>query len=161
MKCISLAQPYASMLVAGHKKWETRPYKPGERNLAIIRKEGLLVHASRSKRFDHVINMPPFNKYPMELPRGYIIGIVQLGRILTSDQWRQENGNTKYIPGFEWSPKSPEAIEEKLFGDYDPGRFAWETICRMQLQQPIFVRGALSIWDYNLPQSIKDMWNVI
>lgn len=161
MKAISLAQPYASLLIAGHKKWETRGYKPGDRTLAIIRKEGLLIHASHSTKFDHIINIPPFNKYPIAFPRGYIIGIVQLGRIMTTDEWRKENGSTMDLPGFAWAPATPDAMEERIFGDYGPNRHAWETIHRMQLQTPIFCRGALSFWDYDLPEDIKTLWQVV
>ena len=41
-------------------------------------------------------------------------------------------------------------MEEKAFGDYSGGRYAWILEDAVQFDKPIPARGTLSIWEYTL-----------
>jgi hypothetical protein len=41
--------------------------------------------------------------------------------------------------------------QEWAFGDYSPGRFAWELRNVRRLPEPILARGALSLWTFDHP----------
>ena len=73
MKVISLWQPWASLVVLGHKKIETRGFKPSLAMQHILKTEGFLIHAS--KKESHFQTILGSNK---ELPHGAIIGKVKL-----------------------------------------------------------------------------------
>lgn len=160
MKVLSLSQPWASCLFTQHpyeikpralKGWETRGWKPSEKNLAIIRKEGLLIHASETwnKFLKELIKQAPFSQYMRfmnPMPFGAIIGKVKVGRILTTESWREE-----------FDPRNNmDALHEKQFGDYTPGRFAWE-FATFEPMEPIKCKGALSLWDFDLQTRVRIM----
>ena len=146
MLCLSLCQPYASLLAFGIKKFETRGWKPGDKNLAILREAGFLIHASASKKFSHLMGEAPFARHLSRLgplPYGAIIGWAKIGSIMRVEQWRQEN----IFPG------TPRALwpDEYFFGDYEPGRWAWQITQWRDFCVPTPVKGKLSLWDYDGP----------
>jgi hypothetical protein len=150
MKVLSLLQPWASLLVTKHplgnhvmKAWETRSWKPSKEMLAIIRKEGLLIHASArwAKEQKNVMKQWPFHMYAHHIgpmPLGSIIGRVTVGDILTSEDWLES-----YCAG---DPPG-KVLEEKRFGDYSPGRYAWNFPSFQKLPTPVPAIGVLSVWD--------------
>jgi hypothetical protein len=99
MKVLSLLQPWASLVVTKHpfgnyalKSWETRSWKPNERNLSIIQKDGLLIHASKKwgKEQNELMKKWPFADYKEcidSMPFGAIIGFVSVGQILSTEGW--------------------------------------------------------------------------
>lgn len=146
MIVLSLAQPFASLLIAGIKTFETRSWKPGPRNMEIIKREGLLVHASQSKKYAYLAGQAPFWQHLSKmgkLPMGAIIGRVQVGRVIKTEAWLKE---------FTW-PSDPKGIwpEEYFFGDYSPNRFAWACYDQEKFPEPIPVKGKLSLWSWEPP----------
>lgn len=78
MKAISLLQPWASLVVMGVKKIETRSWSTPYRGT-------ILIHASQGKAGSIFVRDPPFSKYIPDfkaLPFGAIIGEVTLTAIL-------------------------------------------------------------------------------
>src|SRR5215212_7218280 len=78
MKVLSLLQPWASLVVMGLKKIETRSWQTSYRG-------ELLIHASLGKTGGLIAKEPPFVKYIPDfknLPFGAIIGKVVLENIL-------------------------------------------------------------------------------
>ncbi|HLZ15591.1 MAG TPA: hypothetical protein VKQ08_01045 [Cyclobacteriaceae bacterium] len=155
--CISLAQPYASLLIAGIKRFETRGWRPGPRNLAIIQREGLLVHASLSRKYDHLQATEPFWRHLSgmgQLPRGAIIGRVRVGEIIPTEKWIKDyatwSGSMSNLPGFF------ERVERNL-GDFSAGRYAWQILDPVKFDAPIPYKGSLSLWNY--PNKIKQSAN--
>lgn len=133
MKAISLLQPWASLVVMGIKTIETRNWGTGYRG-------PILIHASQGKAGSLFACEPPFKNYIPDfkrLPYGAIIG-----RATISDVIRMENIDL------------PEELinrltmEERAFGDYSHGRFAWLLETPEQFVNPIPARGTLSIWEY-------------
>lgn len=133
MKAISLLQPWASLVVMGIKTIETRSWGTKYRG-------PILIHASQGKAGSIFAEERAFKKYIphfKNLPFGAIIGQATI-----TDVIRIENLNL------------PEELinrltmEEKAFGDYSEGRYAWILSDHIQFKNPIPARGTLSIWEY-------------
>ena len=156
MKVLSLLQPWASLVVTnnpfacyggnhvGIKQWETRSWRP--KDPALIRQlqtEGLLIHASATYKPQQKLLLQawPFTEYkkylPGNLPTGAIIGHVKIGEICTTEQWISNS-----------TGENERNQEEYRFGDYSPGRFAWQLLTPQLFAQPIPAKGTLGFWDH-------------
>ncbi len=115
MRAISLWQPWASLVVFGYKKLETRHWDTDYRGPLAIHaakhKAGAIhVQCVRNDRIAYALNRMGHDYFT--LPRGVIIGKVELC-------------NTFSIPST-WVTKFCEEHEEESdFGDYRPDRWAW------------------------------------
>lgn len=132
-KALSLLQPWASLVVMGAKKIETRSWTTSYRGI-------LLIHASRGKGGAAIAGMPMFRQYiPQfkELPFGAIIGEVRLVDILRIEE----------------TGLAPElldrlSLEERAFGDYRGGRYAWMLEDAVRWEEAIPATGRLGLWDF-------------
>ncbi len=78
MKTLSLLQPWATLVITGAKKLETRAWSTAYRG-------PLLIHASKGKAGEIFVDEPAFKKYIpafKQLPFGFIIGTVTLTDII-------------------------------------------------------------------------------
>src|SRR3954467_5168870 len=110
MKTLSLLQPWASLVIMGLKKIETRSWKTGYRG-------SLLIHASLGKKGSILCTENPFKKYIHDfnlLPFGAIIGKVVLEDVLPVEHLLISDHELAAL-----------TMEEKAFGDYSTGRYAW------------------------------------
>jgi hypothetical protein len=129
-------QPWATLVVCGLKEYETRRWSTAHRG-------PLAIHAS--KRFDYDVQVlceqEPFKSLLTglgyenrnDLPRGVLLGTVEL---------------LECIPTNLLNP-SP---EEKILGDWRPGRFAWKLANPHRLEVPVPMAGRLGIFE--LPDQI-------
>jgi hypothetical protein len=118
----------------GAKKIETRSWRSAYRG-------ELLIHASSGKKGGILVAEPPFKKYIPDfasLPFSAIIGKVILEEILPVEQLCLSDGHLNTL-----------TLEEKAFGDYAKGRFAWRLSEPVEFKKPVFTKGALSLWEYN------------
>jgi activating signal cointegrator 1 len=138
MKAISLHQPWASLIMLGEKRIETRDWCPPRALLG----ERIAIHAA--KRIDECVLHPPFSRFfpePYRVPLGALLGSVvldsawQIDRTLTASELLERNG----------------AEHERVFGDYTPGRFAWLLRDVRVLEVPIPFRGAQRWFDVPEP----------
>lgn len=141
MRVLTLQQPWASLVIIGAKKWETRGWKPSVAMLHILREDGLLIHASQKfdRQHQNLLTYPPFKQYFPDweaLPLGAILGYVNMGRVITTSQWVEEN---------------PNFPDEQAFGNYSSGRWAWQFTKAVQWEFPIQAKGSLSLWEYGEP----------
>ena len=132
MKAISLLQPWASLVVAGHKRIETRGWNTAYRGR-------LLIHASKGKAGALLAAAPPFTQYIPDfdaLPFGAIIGQVTL---VDAVRIRAED----------WLDAALEKVtlEERAFGDYREGRWAWMLEDAVAFEAPVEMRGSLGLWE--------------
>ena len=146
MRVLTLQQPWASLVVMGAKKWETRSWKPSNAMRHLIQMHDLLIHSSAKFDWQHrnLLTFPPFKKYLPNadaLPLGAILGYVSVGRIITTEHWLKEN------PGYP---------EEQAMGNYSSGRWAWEFTKAVQWEFPIQAKGSLSLWEYDGPFFMKN-----
>ena len=127
MKVLSVRQPWAYLIVAGHKDIENRKWRTSYRGR-------LLIHASQAMEPD---DFPIQRQWietcgiviPEDLPRGAIVGSATLTNVY-SDQWWQQNYYQKIGKGV-----SP----------WFEGPYGFEMADAVQFHQPIPYRGSLGI----------------
>nr|MDQ6904108.1 hypothetical protein [Bacteroidota bacterium] len=104
----------------------------------------LLIHASKGKAGAIFSDDLPFKKYINDfkkLPFGYIIG-----KVTVTDVIRIRTGELSYASD---ETLDKLTMEEKAFGDYSPGRFAWMFKEPVRFKTLIGARGSLSLWNFN------------
>ena len=133
MKVISLLQPWASLVVMGLKKIETRSWSTPYRGT-------ILIHASLGKKACWIASEPPFSNYIKkfnDLSFGAIIGEATLTKILRVEDFGMADNKMEML-----------TMEEKAFGDYSSGRFGWVLENAFSFDTPIPARGHLRLWDF-------------
>lgn len=140
MRVLSLTQPWATLVVLGEKKVETRDWATGYRG-------PLLIHASKSyPRMAKVFRNEPFVEEALgrhelkvaPLPLGAIIGAVDLVDCVPVDSEK-------------WAAMA-ERVDERewLWGNLEPGqkpgRVAWMLTKARKLRAPIPAQGMLGLW---------------
>lgn len=132
-KALSLLQPWASLVVTGAKKIETRSWTTSYRGT-------LLIHASKGKAGAAIAAMPFFRQYIPDfnaLPFGAIVGEATLVDVLRIEE-----------TGLPLEQMPLLTLEEKAFGDYHPGRFAWILQDAVKWEEAIPARGKLGLWEF-------------
>jgi hypothetical protein len=154
MKCISILQPWASLVVTTDPK-TGKAYKQIETRSWDTKYRGpLLIHASKKGMlnwmyqliYDWVI---PYNK-ELQFTTGAIIGMVNL-----VDTFKMgavygmiEQNMSCFICGKEVDFSE----QEVAFGHYEPNRYGWLLSDPILFHNPIPCKGNLSLW--NLPVNI-------
>jgi hypothetical protein len=160
MKCLSLWQPWATLLVTGHKRVETRGWP--------IRHRGpLLVHAAKkwnraaadlclTEPFRSALaafGVPPaprnFSAADMvrraagwDLPFGAVIGRVDVVECYRTEDVLFDSSGLDVIPRFPVDQVRNGKLRlwpdpERAFGDYSPGRFAFLCANPVRFDKPI------------------------
>jgi hypothetical protein len=138
MKCLSLIQPWATLLIGGKKRFETRSWQTSHRG-------PLLIHASK-RMPDAARNLclsEPFKSTllalgitnPAELPRGMILGTIILDDCLPSNNILEQLERTV------------DGQVEAAFGDFRPGRYAWRMTEPSHLVVPVVYSGHLGLFE--------------
>ncbi len=121
----------------GHKRIETRSWSTAHRG-------PLLIHASKGKAGKLLASALPFTQYIPDfdaLPFGAIIGqatLVDAVRI-RAEAWL-DAGMEKWT------------LEERAFGDYRAGRWAWMLEDAVVFEEPVEMRGSLGLWETGLEE---------
>lgn len=158
MKCLSLYQPWASLIAAGWKTVETRDWYTGHRGALAIHAatkrdmEGKVIHAAYPEMFlrvDHWENRtdgPPvpitYQKQFADLPFGAIVATCMLGACLPTAMVADIVAKLKppFFPSHGWE------VESRL-GNYAPGRWAWILRDIKPLARPIVFAGKRKLFD--------------
>lgn len=138
MKVLSLLQPWATLVVMGIKKIETRSWSTNHRGT-------LLIHASKGKAGSIFADASLFKNYIHDfnkLPFGAIIGQVELVNVIRTEALGMSDEHINKL-----------TIEEKAFGDYESGRYAWILEEAVMFEQAFYCRGSVSVW--NCPPMIE------
>ncbi len=157
MKALTIHQPYASLIAAGAKSFETRSWEPSDAQLAIG--DLLAIHAGVGGHPDPYYNpsvvcamrsarlLPQGHDYPWVkdrdriLPLGSVVAVVRfLGAWSTSDALIMDH--------------------EMPLGDYSEGRFAWSLKLVVQLPEPIPAKGAQRLWNWTPPAPISGICRI-
>lgn len=140
---ITITQPYASLIAIGEKKYETRGWPAAYRGpLAIHASKGLgpiggvrgLRHACLREPFKSALAAGGIDLDLVDvdvLPRGAVIAVATLADIVTVE-----------------ALKGALSVQEREFGDYSAGRYAWRLTDVIKLDQPFPARGALGLWKW-------------
>ncbi len=127
MKALSLTQPWATAIMLGIKKIETRPWKTSYRGrIAIHAAKGFPKYAKEFASVEYTLG-----RIPTRLPFGCIIGFATISDIKRVEEVKLEVS----------------AIE-RLYGDYSDGRFAWilTDVTPLPLDELIPYKGALGLF---------------
>lgn len=138
MKVISIWQPFASLAVAGHKQVETRSWDAPRsligNTLGIASTKSCKPEQSAYFSDEGFVRaygetgLPPLP----ELPFGCLVGHV---RLVASELMTEE-----------MIAATPE--KERLFGVWEPGRYAWRLSEPVMLIVPLRIRGKQGIFDW-------------
>lgn len=132
-KVISLLQPWASLVVMGVKTIETRGWTTAYRG-------PLLIHASKGRAGAAVAEAPLFRNHIPDfraLPFGVIIGEARLVDVLRIEE-----------TGLPPEHLARLTLEERAFGDYGAGRWAWMLEGAVLWEEAIPARGMLGLWEW-------------
>lgn len=136
MKAISLWQPWASLWCSDAKVHETRHWPTSHRGW-------LLVHAAKRKiddrcgdRLDDICDGLFGNHWGMDLPRGALIGMVNLIRCVPTDTM----------------PIGHQSTDDYECGNFSAGRYAWARGAWRSFDAPIPYRGQQGMFE--VPDSL-------
>ncbi len=139
MKAITIIQPWATLIALGEKQYETRSWPTKYRGHIAIH-AGKKIDKDACNQEDIKAALERHGYTIKDLPTGAIVAKAMLTDCLKSvDEWTDgyvlENQRLIYDP--EW-----------IFGDFTPGRYAWELTAVMRLKIPIPAKGQLSLWNW-------------
>ena len=143
IKAVSLWQPWASLIAVGAKKYETRSWPTRYRGL-------LAIHAAKRWTADEHTEFIRFTHLWPELlpkltnaiwadkplPLGAVLCVCKLVTVVSTEAVR---GNLTY--------------QEYKFGNFNPGRFAWQMEVIEVFNKPIPARGEQGLFNWNWEQS--------
>lgn len=146
MKGLTLYQPWASLVATGAKKIETR-------NWATKYRGPVAIHASVNKTYaaqhcgDPLMRQALGGLSPFDLPRGAIVAVANLVGLVSTEILDRHDRT--------WAWTSPQGRryefvltdQERTFGDYSSGRYAWLLADVRPLAHPIPYRGTHRLWD--------------
>lgn len=138
MKCISIWQPYATLVVRGFKLFETRTWAPprsviGQRigiasTKSIVAQQRAEFENERFQISYSDLGLPHLD----ELPRGYLLGTVLLDSYeLITEEFLEDITE-----------------EEKTYGWYNLGGYAWRLKQPEEFAHPIAIRGAQGLYEW-------------
>lgn len=123
MKCLTVKQPWASLIINGYKKYEFRSWKTSYRGK-------ILIHAGLGKELDAMNKVKSYN---LEYERGAIIGEAEIVDCFLVDEEFDNYLNKKNL---------------LVYGNNHVGLYAWKLTNIKKYQTPIYVKGKLSLWEY-------------
>lgn len=133
MRCLTIRQPWATLVALGEKEFETRSWSTGYRG-------ELAIHAGQ--KIDKAIcRQEPFKS--VLLKHGYTDNNLPAGVIIAVGQLKECYEVTGHSDGAGWLSGN-----EQEFGDYTEGRFAWRLEKMIPLKHPIPAKGRLGFWEY-------------
>lgn len=132
MKGLTLYEPWAVLVVAGLKQYETRSWRVSYRGplliTASLRFGWQEVELTTTNVFARALTEAGYNT-ARDLPRGRALGVVDLVEIVpTSDVVHTV------------SPR------ELAFGNYGAGRYAWRLANARRFQAPFAIGGHQQLW---------------
>src|SRR6185369_15077202 len=164
MKALSLTEPWASLVVTGEKKIETRSWKTEYRGLIAI--QAAKGFPAWAKEIIGVSFFKVLEKHGIfsqkDFAFGAIIGVAEIRACLstnggylnfTSGSIEVSNGIIKSdISVIDYKKPLP-GTTENCFGDYSANRYMWFLENPRRLKTPIPCNGALSLWE--VPKEIE------
>jgi hypothetical protein len=134
---LTLTQPWATLIIEGHKRVETRGWRTTYRGrLGIHAAKGFPRWARTACGESPFIDVLGWERgFHADLPTGVLLGFAELLDCVPTT-------------GIEVAGLSD---QELAFGDYGPGRWAWLFGEVEPLPEPVPMKGALSIWAIREP----------
>ena len=144
MRALTLWQPHATLMALGVKRWETRSWKAP----ASLLGHPLAIHAGKRLDVEAMKDaavkkgLDKLSEEPRWLPYGGIVAVVLVVDCRPTNEWDRRMSRRYYR-----ASSRPED-----FGDFSPGRYAWETKLLLVCKPHIVCRGYQGVW--NVPANI-------
>jgi hypothetical protein len=151
-RALTLTQPWASLIAVGAKGLETRGWRTAHRGLLAIHAakgfpadaRSLCLPASGPLRspFRAALQAAGYNP-PVWDGRRYTTGDLPLGAVVATAELVVVMRTT--------DPRLRAKLseQERAFGDFSPGRYAWVLGNVRPLPEPIPAKGALGLWQWH------------
>ncbi|MEN6426069.1 MAG: ASCH domain-containing protein [Phycisphaerales bacterium] len=163
MKALTIHQPWASLIIAGVKRYETRTRRMNYRGTLAIHAAAMPFdrvfnswgHVTEAVRMEELCMRLLQTDNLRDLPKGCILGTVEVvdclpmvagwpdGDLYLHSQRFDEDGRAILVP------VSP---EEWALGNYDLGRYAIQLADPKPLPEPIPARGQQGLWNWEPPE---------
>lgn len=159
MKAISLTQPWATLVAIGAKTIETRSWATSYRGpLAIHAAKGLGPVGGKRKFWEleqsspfffalRGAGMPNYDRYPEGYPFGAIVAVCQLFDCLPAEDVGCIDWKRWQYPATDKAAHWHMTDQERAFGDYSPGRYAWLLGNIRALAEPVPCAGKQRLWE--------------
>lgn len=144
MKSLTLTQPWATLVAIGAKRIHTRRWS--------IRYRGpLAIHAAKGfPRWARETCLEAefaAELGPNPLPTGAVLATCRLVACIPTRELQQNR-----VIQMDPAARCPDFVMtdlERLFGDYEPGRWAWLLADVKPLPEPVPAKGALGLWEWD------------
>lgn len=137
--CLTLWQPWATLVALGAKRFETRSWATPYRGLLVIhaakRFDAQQQFLCRDEMFRDILAAVGYH-HPIELPLGRALCTVFMFGTFPTEALRNQISE-----------------QERRFGDWSDGRKAWEFRDVRRFPKPVPIQGAQGMWPWpaNLP----------
>ncbi len=132
MKALSIRQPWAALVAAGAKRYETRSWPTAHRGPLAIHASTAFAARDRAlcggRLWADALGIPLGDS--AALPLGRVLAVCELVACVRTE-------DLGLLPE-----------PERLFGDFRPGRWAWRLERVHRLATPVPVRGRLGLWEW-------------
>jgi activating signal cointegrator 1 len=136
VRALTLTQPWATLVILGIKRIETRGWYPAAKDrggrIAIHAAKGW--HKADREFAAELHDQGTLPVAPTDLPLGMVLGTVRfdgLARTTTAVTWTDFTALELYL------------------GDYSAGRYAWVFGDPQPLPEPVPARGMLGLWQWD------------
>ena len=155
MKALTLTQPWATLVAIGAKRIETRSWPTSHRGpLAIHAAKGFPKWA-REFTIERVCyeavkacqSTSPARLWSPAYPVGVVVATCELIDCVQMREFSFEQGVVATGIG-KYTHMLADNANEREFGDYSPGRWAWILSAVKCFEQPVPAKGALGIWEW-------------
>ncbi|MEK4003035.1 ASCH domain-containing protein [Paenibacillus sp. FSL H3-0333] len=133
MKCLTIRQPWATLIALGEKQIETRTWRTAHRGELAIH-AGMQVNKAICRMEPYQSLLARYGYTADNLPTGKIIAV---SRIADCCEVTPELAQQGWPGGNEY-----------VFGNYAEGRYAWMLEEVVPLVHPIPAKGRLGFWEY-------------
>lgn len=139
---LTFTEPWCSLMAMGKKRVETRSWHPHSYRGPIAlhaastlpRDLDALCHQDY---FYETLALQHFRGGRWTFPTKHVLAVGMLEEVLPSEAIQVSE-------------------QEQAFGNYGPGRYAWQFSAIYRLKTPIIARGSLSLWQWSPPTSFWD-----
>ena len=130
IKAITIWQPWASLIIAGAKEYETRGWMPSPIQLRVG--DPIAIHAAKREP-ERIAELWPYINWITtgweQLPTGCVLGYGYFqGAIKTDD--------------------ANVSRQERKLGDWSPGRYAWRITNVHVFAEPVPATGKQGLWTW-------------
>lgn len=157
MKCLSMTQPWATLVALGAKRIETRSWTTNYRGPLAIHAANAFPMAAQwlctSPLFNNVLQLHGHSP-KTRLPLGAIVAtceLIAVKRIFPESYGWQWEGPTGRLHSY------PYTEQELAFGDFAPGRYAWLLADVKPLARPFMAKGSLGLWELEYADEVDGL----